>query len=482
MKKMLKILLVVFSLGVVALIGLHFFLQYGLTNTMRKVVLPRIEEETGIRATIGDLSINLPKGTLNLWDVAIKNPKGFVLDDAAKVDHILIKIDFWALLTADKIKIEKIAVHDALVNVIRNKEGDLNLKAFEKPERAKPKTEQEKRAKKEKLKRDWPEILITDLACNATIKYLDFKLNELDLSLDLTLTGDHISTVKTPNTRWGNLFLVGGVGSEKSKFSTDLWMKIAPIRDPNSLSFDLTGRVMELDPRMLDKIYKKLKVKSMPFGVNPDLYVRENKFEHSKVYFELNNITFEKSLSEHLGDMASIESLKMPIPVRGTLQKPKFNVQQAFLDSVNPNSESILKAFLQGKLDLEKPPEDITDASVEFLGKKVDEIGENEALKKLIKDVVNKETSSGSNASSAVTSDAVINALAEGVDKKQKHKASKEALKALLKSDEHSKTNKPAVKNTDALIDLISEEVDKDGKHKKYKEDIKAIGNLLFGD
>jgi len=482
MKKIFKILFLIASMSVLILIGLHFFLQYGLTNTMRKVVLPRIEKETGIRTTIGDLSINLPKGTLNLWEVSIKNPKGFILDDVAKVNHILIKIDFWALLTSNKIKIEKIAVYDMLVNVIRNKEGDLNLKSFEKLKHSKPKTEQEKIAKKEKLKKDWPEILVTALECNATIKYLDFKLNELDLSLDLTLTGDHISTVKAENTRWGNLFLVGGVGSKKSKFSTDLWMKIAPIRDPNSLSFDLTGKVMKLDPRMLNKIYKKLKVKSMPFGVNPDLYVRGNKFEHSKVYFELNNITFEKRLSKHLGDMASIESLNIPIPVKGTLRKPKFNVQKSFLDSMNPNSESILKAFLQGKLDLEKPPEDITDASIVLLGKEVDEIGENKALKKLIKNVVNKETSSKSNAPPAITSDAVIDALAEGVDKKQKHKASKEALKALLKSNDHSKTNKPAVKNTDALIDIISEEVDKDGKHKKYKDDIKAIGNLLFGN
>ena len=482
MKKIFKILFSFFLIGVLALIGLHFFLQHGLTNTMRKVVLPRIEEETGIEASIGGLSINLPLGTLNLWDVSIKNPKGFVLDDAAKIDHILVKIDFWTLLTTKQIKIENIKIKDALLNVIRNQAGDINLEMFKKPKDVKPKTNAETIAKKEKLKKDWPEILITALHGNATVKYLDFKLNELDLSIDLKLVGDHISTVKTPNTRWGNLLLTGSAGSHRSRFVTHLYLKLAPVQDPHNISFDLTGKVMEIDKRILDKIYEKLGIKSMPFGINPHLYVRENHFKNSTLNIELTDITFDEHLSKHLEKTASIEKLSMPIPVKGTLRKPKFNIQKAFKNSMNSNSQSLFKAFLQGQLGTEKPPEDITDATVDLLGKEVDEIGDNQALKQLIKNVVNQETSSESNAPPAVTSDALIDALAGEVDKDGKHKESKDALKELITSEDSSLTNKPSKKTTDALIDIISEEVDKDGKHKKYKDDIKAIGNLLFGN
>jgi len=483
MKKLLKILFTILSLGIISLIGLHFFLQHGLTNTMQNIVLPRIEKETGIRATIQNLSINLLKGTLNLREVAIKNPEGFVLDDAAKIDHILVRIDFWALLTTDQIKIEDIEIKNALLNVIRNPQGQINLKEFEKETLSLEPTSQGEKTTgidttqtEKKEEEALPEILIRALHINATVKYLDFKLNELDLSLQLKLVGDHISTLKTPNTRWGNLALVGSAGSKKSRFITNLKMKLAPINDPNRLSFDLSGKVMEIDQRMLDKLYEKLNIKSMPFGINPDVHIRENQFTNSKLNLELNNITFTHHSSKHV---INIDNLTLPIPVKGTLKNPKIDLQEALKTSMNSNSKSILKAFLQNELNLENTPEDITDAGVDLLGKKVDKIGENEALKKLLKDVANQKSSS--NAQAVITTDSLIDITSDEIDKNKKHKEATKALKELLHPKKQTETNAPPAKTTEKLLDIIGEEIDKDDKHKKYKDDIKAIGNLLFG-
>jgi len=491
MKKVFKIVFAIFSLGVIALVGLHFFLQYGLTKTMRNVILPRVEKETGIHTTIQNLSINLLKGTLNLQDVAIKNPKGFVLEDAVKIDHVLIRIDFWTLLTTDRIKIEDIEIKNALLNVIRNTRGEINLTQFQKikpsfvesapqqsaPNEKTPPLEQTKKplpvAKKEE---QLPEILIQSVHINTTVKYLDFKLNELDLSLQLRLIGDHISTLKDPNARWGNLFLTGSAGSKQTRFVTNLKIKLAPISNPDLLSFDLSGTVMQIDQRILDKLYKKLRIKSIPFGINPDIYVRENRFAHSKLNFELKDIV----LRHHSGKEAMrIDRLALPIPVEGTLKNPKIDFQQALKTAMTSNSQSILKSFLQKELGSEKVPQDITDASVDLLGKKIDAIGKNEALKKLIKKAANQD--SISNVQAVVTTDSLVDIASGAIDKKKKHTEATKALKELIHSQKKSKTNAPPEKTAKKLINIIDEELDKDKKHKKYKDDIKAIGNLLFG-
>ena len=88
MKTTLKTLAAIFALGLVVLLGLHLFLQHGLTKTMREVVLPRIKAKTGIDARVGRLSINLPSGILYLDDVAVKNPDGFLLENLASVERM----------------------------------------------------------------------------------------------------------------------------------------------------------------------------------------------------------------------------------------------------------------------------------------------------------------------------------------------------------------------------------------------------------
>jgi len=92
MKTTFKVIAAIFGLGMVILLGLHLFLQHGLTRTMRDVVLPRIKAETGIDARVGRLSINLPNGILYLNDVAVKNPDGFLLENLASVERVRLEI------------------------------------------------------------------------------------------------------------------------------------------------------------------------------------------------------------------------------------------------------------------------------------------------------------------------------------------------------------------------------------------------------
>ena len=139
--------------------------------------------------------------------------------------------------------------------------------------------------------------------------------------------------------------------------------------------------------------------------------------------------------------MGSIGSLRFPVTVRGTLDAPVIDVREALFKALGGNTRSLLDAFLKGaagkEAGLDRPPESIPDAVVEILGEHVEEIGENEAAKKVLKD---------------------------------------------LAGGESSDTNTPAPPTTDVIVDILSEEVDEIGESEVLKEGLKGLGRRLFGD
>jgi hypothetical protein len=495
MKKILKVVGVIFALGAVILLGLHLFLQYGLTKTLNEVVLPRLEAETGIRAEVGRLSVNLPNGKLSLQDVSVKNPDGFVLEDMVLIERIDLSVDMMSLLKQKLVRVQRVDVQNALVNVIRNQAGDVNVNQLKSksspPQPAEGKspvnvTEQPTGKEPEAAvspAQPLPEILIEALRCNLTLRYLDFKLNQLDLSLDLRLAADHLSTLRDPLTPWANLALMSSVGSEHTRFVTDLRMKLAPVVDPQVLSFDLTGQIMEIDPRMLDKIYSKLGIRSAPFGLTPRLQCRKNQFENSALSFEINKIVFEDKLSDRLGGLASIDSLKFSAPVEGSLQEPKMDLMAAFKGGLGGTAQTVVESFIKGALakeaGLDKVPDDLTDAAVDLLGAKVSEVGDSETLQKVLKDLANGK-SGDTNAPPVDKTDVAVEVLGEQIDEVGESEAVKKALKDLA-NGKSTESNAPPVITSDLLINILGEQVDEIGEDEALKDDLKSLGKLLFG-
>ncbi len=454
MKITFKVLVFIFGLGVVILLGLHLFLQFGLTKTMREVVLPKIEAETGIAATVGRLSINLPNGILRLNDVAIKNPEGFLLENMASIKRINVEVDILSLLKKKLIIVKNIEVENGLFNVIRNQTGDWNISRIQEEgplppvgERPIPEVEAPAPGQEDPVAETpasepaaLPEMLIEALQCNAKVRYLDFKLNQLDLVLDLNVIGSNLSTQKDPAAAWGDVALIGSLGSQSTRFVTDLHLRLAPVVDPQSPSFDLTGKVMEIDPRILEKIYSDLGIRSAPFGLDPRIHCRDGGFTESSATLTLENITFEDKLADRLGGMGSIDSLRFSFPIEGSLQEPEVDLQQALRGAIGGNAQTLLNSFLKGvvaeETGREDLPDNLADAVVVVLGEHVDEIGESETAQKVLKD------------------------LAEGGS---------------------SDTNAPAPISSDVLIDILGEQVEEIGENEELKDELKGLGKWLFG-
>jgi len=474
MKTSFKVLAAIMALGLVILLCLHLFLQYGLTKTMREVVLPRIKAETGIDARVGRLSINLPSGILYLNDVAVKNPDGFLIENLASIDRIRLEVDLYSLLKQTPIIVNNIEVENALLNVVRNKDGEINLNQLrasppapdgplpspeypvqEKgpdpgkestpaqpaesrpvPSRAQPVQEKIPTSALAAEAKPLPEVLLKGLTCNAKIRYLDFRLDQLEVILDLGVSGSSLSTQRDPSVPWGDIAVIGSLGDNRTRFITDLKIRMAPLADPAAPSFDLTGKVMEIDPRIMEEAYSKLGIRSAPFGLEPVLHCRDGWFEESAVSLNLRDIVLEDKLSDRLGGMASIGSLRFMVPVEGSLQEPVVDIQSAFQTALGGNARPLLESFLKGaaakEAGLQESPETLTDAAVEVLGAQVDEIGESEAAKQALKDLVNGEPSA-TNTSSPISSDVLVDILGEQVEEIGENEEIKDELKSLGK-------------------------------------------------
>jgi hypothetical protein len=462
MKTTFKVLAAISALGIVILLGLHLFLQHGLTKMMREVVLPQLKAETGIDARVGDLSLNVPQGTLYLKEVAVKNPEGFLLENLASVEQISVEVDLPSLLKQKLILVRHIEVKKALVNVIRNQAGEINLNKLQEslpqpiqqpmpvppdgesiPGQApepRPAPDAPSSIPEPAEAKPLPEILIEALQCKTTIRYVDFKLNQLDIALNLNVIGSQLSTRKDPAASWGDLSVIGALGNDRASFVTDLALRLAPVTDPEVPSFDLRGKVMEIDPRIMDEIYSRLGIRSAPFGLEPEIFCRKGRFQDSSVSLNLTDVVFEDKLAKRLGGMGSIGQLRFPVAIEGSLQEPSVNLQDALFGAIGGNAKTVLDSFLKGfaaeEAGLDEPPEDLATAAVEILGEQVDEIGDSETVKQVLKD---------------------------------------------LTDGKPADTNAPAPVSSDVLIDILGEQVDEIGENEELKDELKNLGKFLFG-
>lgn len=504
MKKSFKVLIYLFALGAVILLGLHLFLQFGLTKTLREVVLPQLKADYGIDAKVGRLSINLPNGMLYLEDIEVRNPEGFLLENVASIGRVAVQVDLFSLLGKEPIIINRIEVESALLNVIRNKEGEFNLDSLQAalPPPPEPVLETGTQPPPEKvpevgneptLPQPRPEvaqaeplreIIIQSLSCRAKVRYVDFRLDQLDIVLDLGLSGSNLSNLRDPAAKWGELSLMGSLGNRRTSFVTDLNAQVAPLVNPETPSFDLGGKVMEIDPRLLDEAYDKLGIRSAPFGLEPFLHCRAGEFQDSSVVLELRDIVLEDKLADRLGGMASIGSLRFPVPIEGSLQAPSVNMQSALTTAVGGNAHTLVSSFLSGMLEQEAGvtnvvSDDLTDTAVAVLAAKVDEIGESETVQKVLKDLANG-AAFDTNSPAPINADLLVDVLSEQVDEVGESETVQKALKDLA-NGAASDTNSPAPVNTDLLIDVLGEQVDEIGENEALKEDLKSLGKWIFG-
>ncbi|WP_372799248.1 AsmA family protein, partial [Pontiella sp.] len=399
----------------------------------------------------------VPKGMLYLDDVQLRNPEGFLLENMASVERINVKVNVKSMLLQQPLIVHHVEVENALVNVIRNEAGEINVnslkgpRAEEAPEQPEPVPppdappekvpEPGKIPPKPKPEKPLPELLFERILCNATVRYIDFKLDQLDIALQLQAKAVNLSTLSDPEAGWGAAQITGSLGNDHNSYKTELNLRLAPVRSVDQLSFDLTGRIMEIDPRSLESLWKRAGIRPAPFGIEPEFHSRNHAFVNSQVSVSMKEVALEDKLSRKLGGMGTVETLSLTVPITGTLDRPRGDFQSALMSAIGKNAGSLLNAWIKGQagkygVETAEVPTTV-DAAVDVLGEAVKEIGESETVKKVLKD------------------------LADG---------------------EPSATNAPPPISSDTAVEILGEHIEEIGENEELKKELKNLGKWLFGE
>ena len=346
-------------------------LLFGFNGLLSSFVYPKLAADKGLEVQSDRASYNPFTGYLRLSDVEVANPIGFREPQLANLSLLEVKIKPSSLLGGGPIIVERVNIDRGVIQLIRNEEGLLNVVALQQqmgleesgsgsgdttmlvPVPAVKATTQ-------------PEILIQSVEINSDVRFVDRQLTDLDLMLHLAVLGQELGTVA--GHEWGRIQVMGELLSDRGAFNTELSMKLAPVVDPQRPSFDLEGRIMEIDPRLIAEASRKLGVSFAPFGVDPQLICREGNLAGSEVAVRLHDVAFSLG-----GNPTKVKQLQFAVPVEGTIHAPKFEVTSALMQALGGNTRSLLGAALEGyvgELGLsEEPVKVLTDGVMEVLDK-----------------------------------------------------------------------------------------------------------------
>ena len=122
-----KIVVIALVLCVILVAGIQLFLAYGLTDSLRKWVVPAIKTKYNTDVSVSRISVNLLGGSLNVHGIKVANPPGFDEPLMLLVERCGLKVGLPALFKSGSADIQKAVLKDVILTVSRNKDGALNL-------------------------------------------------------------------------------------------------------------------------------------------------------------------------------------------------------------------------------------------------------------------------------------------------------------------------------------------------------------------
>ncbi|MCC7300493.1 MAG: hypothetical protein IT583_05390 [Verrucomicrobia bacterium] len=419
------LLTVVLLLGV----GLQLFLTRGLTTTLNQRVFPAVKESYGLEMSVTGASVNLFKGTAELNGFTLHNLKGYEEPYLMTFDKCLLEIEMLSLLKRDPVVIKQLTAQGATVALERNRAKHVNVmelaqalksaKSAQPPPAAAPKTEPAAKTKP-------IPVHIRRIAVDALVKCVGIPvIGNADLTL--RLTGSDLFTIPAEGQPNSLLVLRGSRANDKAALTTDLNAILEPLTDPQHPSFNATGSITGIDPKMLDALLNKYDLESSSISIKPSITSAKGKLKGSYIGLTLDDLKV-------YGSTVGTTTLKLPI--NGTLQQPSIDITKALQSLFSEQGMKIGKAI--GLRELRKQLGSDTNATpkealISGLTNSVKEISDSPALQELIQQVApGSQTNAAATNSSA--GEAAANALLEQLGKNVKELKNNEAAKESLKS------------------------------------------------
>jgi len=165
-----------------------------LRDVILKAVVERsIEEETGLRAVIGELTTTLGSGALRVHGLKLYNSPEFGGKLMADVPELVVDLD--AVKAADgKLHFRELKLNFSELNVVRNAAGRLNLDGVEK--RVRERLHKRRKKRGEKFEFEFAGIERMELTMGQ-VSYTDLKHPRRALAINLAVADEAVTDLRT---------------------------------------------------------------------------------------------------------------------------------------------------------------------------------------------------------------------------------------------------------------------------------------------
>ncbi len=336
---------------VLLLVGALLFLQHGLTDSMRKYVLPAVKEKLQADVAVEKFGVNLLGGSLSLSGVRVANPPGFEEPEMASFRRLRIKVGMLKLLKGGIADIRKVAVRDGVLTVARGRDGALNiaplvgLKEDIRAAVAAPAGPGAPPADGKPV-----HFGIKLLEVSTLVHYIDHRMDPdpFRLTLDLRARLQNVANYGDEDVLSGSLALQGRLllaGGESCAF--DLNGRMAPFVDPNRLSFEVSGSMQELEISAFKQLARRRGIESGRISGAATLLCKRGVLDPEKsiLRLTLKDIKLTPDNRAFLPSGRLVEQVTVEVPVQGTLDRPQVDFS-GVLEKILTNPDN-LRAVLK---------------------------------------------------------------------------------------------------------------------------------------
>lgn len=365
---MKKIIVFGLIIIVILVVGLQFFLAYGLTDSLRQWVLPVIKERYNADVSVGSLSVNLLGGSLDVNDIKLANGPGFDEPTMLAIDRCRLKIGLPALFRGGSAEIQKAVINDLSLVIVRNKNGTLNLEpllaAMSDSRSSRPAAgevvpatsgQQEPQVKQRPL----PNIVIKKMELYKKLTYIDWQIGQpFKLGLDIDLNLSNIANFGLEDSLSGVINLHGNILEDNKKCAFDLNGRISPITNPLLVSFDLSGSMQKADLKTFKGLIENIGLQDGNVSATATMVCRKGQFdpEKSVISLKFSDVVLTPEKAEKMKGIPLPSSFTVLVPVTGPFSNPQVNVGEAFVKTIT--SEAMVDSIIKGIIDAKKPSGD----------------------------------------------------------------------------------------------------------------------------
>lgn len=356
-----KIVVIALILSIALITGIQLFLAYGLTDSLRKWVLPAIKARYQTDVSVSRVSVNLLGGALSVHGIKVANPPGFDEPTMFSVERCGLQVGLPALFRAGSADIQKAVLKDVLLTITRDKNGALNMEpllaAIHESQKSQapaaetspaPVQQQETNAKQS----TFPNIIVKKMEVLAKINYLDWKIGQpFKLGLEMNLLLSNIANYGFDDSLSGVVNLHGNILENDKKCAFDLNGRISPISDPLLVSFDLAGSMQTIGLKTFKGLIENIGLQDGNVSGTITLVCRKGQFDPEKSMFRLkfSDVVLTQEKADKMRGIPLPSSLNVIVPVKGPLSNPQINITESFFKSIT--SEDTVNSILKNLID-----------------------------------------------------------------------------------------------------------------------------------